>query len=691
MSTQPQTVMPETPKAAARRLTESVLGRNFSPEALHEYRDAKGNPIYWRIRARTKAGEKWMRPMSFNGTSYQHGGPKTPAFKQNKPLYRLPEITNSPNATVWVVEGEWCVEKLEEVGLLATTSGSSTSVHSTDWQPLAKRNIIIWPDNDPEGENYAREVTRQLQAIGCQVKCIDVGKLDLPPKGDCVDWLKANPKATREQIEALPISSFSNFSNTEWPKPKPLQRQLAPATPFSIDALGPTLAPAVKQATEIIQAPLALCGNSFLAGATLAVQGHANVELDGRIYPLSEFFLTVALSGERKSATDKQALAPHRKYERALQEQYEFKLIEYQRDLLAYEKARNELLGDKTNYGGLEGKKRALQELGDPPEAPLLPVLIFEEPTYEGLIKLLKTGQPSVGMFTDEGGRFIGGHGMNQENILKTAAGLCELWDGKPVTRIRSGDDVIYLLGRRVSFHLMAQPQVAQMMLSNTLLINQGLLSRCLTTWPDSTAGTRFYKEVDLSSEQEMKAYFARVTQILEKPLPIRDGSANELNPRLISVDTDAKKLWIRFHDENERNLAPGGSLESIRGFASKGPEHAIRLAGILALFDDVDCGSIDRDHMAAGIKLSIHYLNEALRLYEADADDPILTLAKKLKDWLRQKHRGRRVTLPEVYQYGPNPIRNARTARQLMSVLAEHGEVRPPDDETRDTWEVRP
>ncbi len=90
---------------------------------------------------------------------------------------------------------------------------------------------------------------------------------------------------------------------------------------------------------------------------------------------------------------------------------------------------------------------------------PLEPLLLCEEPTYEGLVKLLAAGQPSVGLFSDEGGRFIGGHGMNPDNLLKTAAGMSGLWDGKPVDRVRGGDGATKLYGRRVSCHLMVQPE----------------------------------------------------------------------------------------------------------------------------------------------------------------------------------------------------------------------------------------
>ena len=35
-------------------------------------------------------------------------------------------------------------------------------------------------------------------------------------------------------------------------------------------------------------------------------------------------------------------------------------------------------------------------------------------------------------------------------------------------------------------------------------------------------------------------------------------------------------------------------------------------------------------------------------------------------------------VPLPEIYQYGPNSIRDARKARNLMEILSDHGYALP-------------
>src|SRR6266404_4142668 len=90
--------------------------------------------------------------------------------------------------------------------------------------------------------------------------------------------------------------------------PRPLTRELPPADPFPIDALGDVLGPAARAIFDGVQAPLAICGQSTLAAAALATQGHADIELPvGQAKPISEDFITVAETGARKSACDHEA------------------------------------------------------------------------------------------------------------------------------------------------------------------------------------------------------------------------------------------------------------------------------------------------------------------------------------------------------------------------------------------------
>ena len=129
-----------------------------------------------------------------------------------------------------------------------------------------------------------------------------------------------------------------------------------------------------------------------------------------------------------------------------------------------------------------------------------MPRLTCGEPTIEGLVKVFAKGWPSLGLFSDEGGMFIGGHGMTPEAKLRTASTLSRLWDGSPIDRVRSGDGAAILPGRRLAMHLMVQPNVAALFLADGLLAEQGLLSRVLGSSPESTIGTRRWHEASADS-----------------------------------------------------------------------------------------------------------------------------------------------------------------------------------------------
>ncbi len=79
--------------------------------------------------------------------------------------------------------------------------------------------------------------------------------------------------------------------------PQPPHRTIAAPSPYPVSALGPVLAPMATKLIEVVQAPAALCAQSVLAAGALAVQGHANVVIDGRHHPLSGYFISPGAGG----------------------------------------------------------------------------------------------------------------------------------------------------------------------------------------------------------------------------------------------------------------------------------------------------------------------------------------------------------------------------------------------------------
>jgi hypothetical protein len=471
--------------------------------------------------------------------------------------------------------------------------------------------------------------------------------------------------------------------------PRPLVREIPAPEPYPVEALGPILGDAAQAMADVIQSPLAICCQSVLAAAALAVQPYANLKIDGRVYPLCCYFMSVACSGERKSATDDAALSEHRQFENELQLRFDNEIKEFLRADAAYKKSREEAL---KKARGFSAKKEAISLLGDPPVMPTIPVLIMQEPTYEGLFKTMLISRPSVGIFSDEAGTFICGNALNDENRQKIAAGLNSIWDGnKAVTRTRGGDGASSLRNRRLSMHLMAQPEIARNFLNDARLIDQGLLSRFLVSWPLSTAGGRPYKAVDLSRETAMRRYNDRIHNSLRRPLPVSTTDERQLVPPTLALTPDANFLWIQFHNLIDRQLADNQPLSPVRGFANKAAEHAVRLSGILSLIEGAT--EIDKRAMANAISLTEHYLSEALRLFHSGCVAPELDQAEKLLQWV-SKHEY--VYLRQIYQFGPNSIREAKVAKAMVLILEDHGWLeRIPDgmeiDGTyrRDVWRV--
>jgi Protein of unknown function (DUF3987) len=456
--------------------------------------------------------------------------------------------------------------------------------------------------------------------------------------------------------------------------PRPLTREIGPAPVFPVAALGSVLGGAAEAIYDKVQAPQAICAQSVLGAAALAAQRQADVILPtGQTRPLSVYLISIAASGERKSSADIEALAPVQTYEARLRETYDAALPGFQNRRDVWEQQRRVILADRKR-DDREAKIRALEALGSSPEPPLRPVLLMTEPTLAGLHKLLAEGQPGVGIFSAEGGQFLSGHGMSAEHKIQTAAGLSELWDGGTVRRVRAEDGASILPGRRLSMHLMVQPDIGAALMADLTLADQGLPSRMLPVAPASMAGVRLFREPKPQSEAALQRYKAALLALLECPLPLSVGKRNNLDPRQLPLSLAARAAWIAYADHTEKKLAAGGVFEPIRPLGNKLAEHAARLAGMLALCDDPQTEEICEKKLASGVILAEYFAAEALRLREAGRVAPDLRLAQRVLAWLTTDWSEPLVSLPDLYRHGPYAIHEASVARRIANILVSHG-----------------
>lgn len=198
-----------------------------APVATYKYYDTRGNVIAAvnRFEPDGTRESKTFRPYCFKTvdgvTKWVKGAPDL------RPLYRLPEIATAP--TVVLCEGEGCADALNEVGIPATTAmqGANAQVEKTDWSPLTGKTIVIWPDNDAPGKQYAAAVAARLAVLGCQVRQITI-PADAPEKWDAADCVRDGGDAAalvtsaiqlaapKHRIRLLGLSELENLQPPAW-------------------------------------------------------------------------------------------------------------------------------------------------------------------------------------------------------------------------------------------------------------------------------------------------------------------------------------------------------------------------------------------------------------------------------------------------------------------------------------------
>lgn len=481
--------------------------------------------------------------------------------------------------------------------------------------------------------------------------------------------------------------------------PEPLRAPMPKGELYPVEELGKVLGDAVKALQQTIKAPMALCAQSVLASASLAVQAHYDIQLPwGETKPLSLFLLTIAESGERKSGVDDVVLGAAKKHERACMETYDAELTRYEQDLAEW-KAKNEAANRKAGNAKTQAASdEAASELTPKPEAPIVPLRFVTDPTVEGLYKLLAISQPSVGLFTDEGGLFVGGNAMNSDNALKTMARLCKFWDGSPFDRVRAGDGAGVLYGRRLSLHLLAQPDVMQKILGDRMANSQGFLARCLTAWPESTIGTRYISDDGYANpceSKQIKRLFKKLLDLTEA-IPRTGRTEQVLDPRPLPLSNEAKDLAIKAGNAFETQMSTGKDLEEIRDRAGKAVENACRIAGVMAVVEDgLATREISKDHLERGFILIQWYLKEALRIRGAALIPQEIIDAESLSKWLYNqgiKLFGTSMIIGKC----PNAIRNKTRLDGAIKVLTDNGYLRLNDTGTtingkkvKRSWEV--
>ncbi|MEG8221685.1 AAA family ATPase [Sphingomonas sp. HH69] len=167
-------------------------GDSWRVTGTYDYADADGTILYRTVR-KEKAGER----KRFVAERVQGRGWANGLGDMDRVLYRLPDIAADPAKPVYLVEGERKADKLASWGFTAT----AVAFGAKGWRKgytdaLAGRTVIILPDNDEPGRDFAERARRDIAAAGGKAIVLDLP--GLPPKGDIIDW-----NGTADDLRAL--------------------------------------------------------------------------------------------------------------------------------------------------------------------------------------------------------------------------------------------------------------------------------------------------------------------------------------------------------------------------------------------------------------------------------------------------------------------------------------------------------
>ena len=400
----------------------------------------------------------------------------------------------------------------------------------------------------------------------------------------------------------------------------------------------------VSEVQAQTQAPPDLVCLVALGVASLAAQYSVDVEGgDGSTTAVALNIFVAADSGERKTTVFKRLLKSVTEFEATKREQGREHVLRHK---ALHDAWTAQVAGLKRRItkeyaeDGASCSDVAVAELveltANEPVPPILCALLFQSVTPSALSRSLATRYPSAGIFSSEATdilngdtfRLLGHHNSN--------------WDGQTPSRETMDERIVARWVTRTTMLLMLQRSELYRFVQKRgeMARNSGFFARALIGEPSSTIGTR-YVGLEKMRIAPAEVFHARVRELLELAHNRIEGDCQR---DLMRPDDTARVRWMNFYNLIESRSGSVGDLASVREFASKIGEQALRIAAVLQFFD-TRALVIDEAHMQAGIDIADYFLREHFRLF-APRPEPFVPDPQILLNHLLRWHRLRGETM---------------------------------------------
>jgi hypothetical protein len=187
---------PVPPNAPAHPSSHPKLGK---PGATWPYRDGNGSLLGFVMRFDTPDGKEF-RPLTC--WLPEKGLPvwRWESWPAKRPLYGLRGLAERPSAPVLICEGEKASDAsadLLRAFVCVTSPNGAKGAGKADWLPLKGRRVVIWPDADLAGLEYAHAAAKRARAAGAASVAIISPPADVAAGWDAADAVAGGWTAER--------------------------------------------------------------------------------------------------------------------------------------------------------------------------------------------------------------------------------------------------------------------------------------------------------------------------------------------------------------------------------------------------------------------------------------------------------------------------------------------------------------
>lgn len=193
--------------------SHSMLGQ---PTTQWIYNDPRGAVLFAMLRFDKAGGTKEFLPLTLwrDARGLQWRWKSVPA---PRPLYNLDGLTGRPDAPVVVCEGEKSADAAAQIfpnSVAVTSPGGANAADKADWSVIRGRKVLIWPDADKPGRDYASKVAATLSKLDCEVSVIDAEALArMAPCGGARELLEEGWDAANAITDWRDLSGLRRAAN----------------------------------------------------------------------------------------------------------------------------------------------------------------------------------------------------------------------------------------------------------------------------------------------------------------------------------------------------------------------------------------------------------------------------------------------------------------------------------------------